>query len=79
MLLVRAEVFPERGQWMPWLEGGRQTVLICCPECGRSGHLSDHEITLHEDGTFSAKPSIRCPQAGCDWHVRVDHSLAGPA
>jgi phage terminase large subunit GpA-like protein len=34
---------------------------IPCPRCGGSMSLDDHEITEHEDGTWSADTSVICP------------------
>lgn len=52
--------------------------------CGHVGHLSEHIVDEHEDGTFSvvsqpnppgvAMNSILCHVEGCGWHGYLHHN-----
>jgi hypothetical protein len=51
------------GTWSIW----RGLVFLCCPECGQTCRLDDHEIA--EDGAIH--PSIVCPTDRCTWHMHA--------
>lgn len=52
------------GTWRQLDDQGKRSASINCPQCGRGGTLTDHEIA--PDGTIT--PSVVCPHPGCSYH-----------
>ncbi|MCP6719720.1 MAG: hypothetical protein KJI72_00120 [Patescibacteria group bacterium] len=48
-------------------QGNRPSVNLCCPSCGGTAGLHDHEIA--DDGTVN--PSVQCPYEGCKFHEYI--------
>jgi hypothetical protein len=83
--LTRVQDDPKNpGEWVrladkPNMDAGfveRFPVVLCCPKCGKQCSVSSrvHEVTFHDDGTFTAMPSFVCPHAPCTWHVFIRKS-----
>jgi hypothetical protein len=74
--------WPRSGQWarvspgLYELKAGEQqpTVMIGCPRCEQPVSLKNHDVTFHEDGSFTARPSVL--HQPCGWHVYIDRSIA---
>ncbi len=39
------------------------------------GNLRNHVITVHEDGTITAAPSIKITGGGLEWHGYLEHGM----
>lgn len=72
----------EPGQWTKMQHGDQAGVVVCCGKCGAALSVPPTmwTLTFHEDGTFSATPSLLhvgptpdgTPE--CGWHVVITRS-----
>lgn len=46
---------------------GAPAYGVKCPNCGRVGTLSDHDVQVDAQGRPTVSPSIICPR-GCGFH-----------
>lgn len=50
-----------------WGRPNDEEVSVCCPDCGKAGALTDHDI----DKSGYVRPSLVCPNDDCDFHQFV--------
>lgn len=55
-----------------WL-GANGVWWICAPS-NEIGHISQHKVTEHEDGTITVSPSILIT-GGRAWHGMLEHGV----
>lgn len=53
----------------------RWPVILRCPLCGKLCNVetSIHMVSLHKDGTFTARPAVACPW--CTWKANIVRSV----
>ena len=58
------------GTWKGLITPEGRKASFTCPDCGRTGSLSDHKIA--DDGTVS--PSVVCSYENCHFHefIKLD-------
>ena len=55
----------------------QKTRIVSCPECSQRMTLDEFEITVHEDGSWSADPALECPW-DCGTHFFITRSMFEP-
>ena len=68
-------IYPDEKGFLSFAPGdyGKDTngTWMARPPVGSAGHLTDHEVTEHEDGTISVSPSILSD----DYHGFLEHGV----
>ena len=56
-----------KGTYIPKIMDGKQSALLCCPDCGCIAGIDSH--TIVENGEVN--PSVVCDNEDCEFHAFV--------